>query len=409
MIHPKTDEGIRLRALLQEKNDKLEDLRKSLKQTLLENGRLSQQVASQAKQLNILFNDKTESQQRFDATSILAKKLDLKLQMATSRLDTANANEGLPDKLRDAQERLALAKKKLEKQSELLHQVTEENAVLTRAIALHCRDADDAVDVVKENALLSIQVDRMQKDIERLSRDRGESLKLIDELEASRTKFDRESAKCEFLESQLQLIPQLKADLSEAAQRAFILEAKEKALKDDNVRLSETIKHLRQAIDTQEESLISVSHQVENSRHSLTEEKSKRSSLERELAELKNLRTESLVAETRAKDQLKAVLENYNTQEELVSRLQDEIKSLMHSSLREKTSRSTLQDELGRQRQIIADLEARSSYHSEELLDLRAQHHRTQREVDIKERQVEKLRSLIGADTLAKAKRLADN
>jgi chromosome segregation ATPase len=409
MISSRPDELTRIRALLQQKNDKLEDLRSSLAKAVSENARLNQLAGNQSKQLQILLSEKSETQQRFESTTALARKLDLKLQMTTARLDTASANEGLPDRLREAEDRLHLFRKKIEKQSELLQNLSEENAVLTRAISLQCRDAGDSVDLVKENAELSVQIDRMHKEMKHLTRDRSETVRLRDDNLALTSKLDRQAAKCEVLESQVALITQLRAELAGSERRTVLAEAKQKALKDDNMRLAENIKELRAAIDIQESTLLSVSHQADNTRHAISDERAKREILENEFREIKASRSGAAAGELRAKDQLREVLQNVNAQDELISRLQDEVRTLMSGSARDRGAKSALQDELKRQRDVIGGLEAESTYHTEELMDLRAMHHRTLRELEVKDRQIEKLRNLIGAETLAKARRLADN
>ena len=409
MLSSKPDEITRLRSLLQEKNDKLEDLRTSLKQSLLENGRLSIQVSNQAKQLQILSSEKTESQVRFESTNLLAKKLDLKLQMASARLETASANAGLPEKLRDAEDRLSLARKKIEKQADVLQSLSQENAVLTRAIALHCRDADDAVDVVKDNASLSIQMDRMQKDLENLNKERAEVVRLSAEVDRLQDKLEREEAKSEAMTLQLKEQSRLKSELVSLERNAVSTEAKQNALKEDNIRLSESVRDLRRTIESQEALLLNVSHQLEEARSLLSLERSKRESIDKELSEARASKAVGQSAELKLKEQLEIALDNIHSQEELISRLKDEVLALTGSSTKDRGLRSNLQEELRRQRQVISDLEAQSRQHTEELLDLRAMHHQTQREVEVRDRQIQKLRSLLGQETLAKAKRLADN
>jgi hypothetical protein len=272
----------RLHDILTEKTDKLDELRNSLRVLLHEKSKLSQIVATQSKQIRILSDEKQITQQRLNETSNLAKRLDIKLNITNSRLDTSTSNENLSEKYRDVRDRLELAKLKMSKQAEALHGLSRENAVLNRAISLHCQDADESVDSLRENACLSLQVEELRDELDQLGRDRSEKLELQKEVERLSRVLDRESAKSEFLESQVKLVTQLKQTLVEEKNGSFLAKAKECALVADNARLSDSIKQLRQVISTHESSLLAVGHQVETSQSSYSEEKRVRESLERE-------------------------------------------------------------------------------------------------------------------------------
>ena len=395
--------------MLRLKDDKLIELRKALATYKLEADKLRLDNTGKDRQIKALSVERNISRSALIDTAATAKKLESKLQLTSSLIEELQSTKSSEIHEKDLKEKCFLLTRRNEKQHEELTNLVKENAILNRALNLHAADMRTSARSIKDDAQLSIEIERLQAELDRAAQEKTEVIKLRDQISILEDNLDRQSRMLDISEKRVAELGKFESLFHEQETQNFLMESRMNAANDEMRKLSSSSREMRRALDQQEFAVLSSSQQLESSTMIITEEKNRRELLKDKIEELQKSKA---AAEIRA-NQLEKEVENQRinlcAQKEIISRLEDQIQLNKQVVLEWKKKANDLQDQLRSLRSQSAAFELKIGSLDSALNKSDLDKKDLMRFVESKNREISTYKSLLSADTVVKAKRLINS
>ena len=399
-------EAERLQDILKRKDDRLEELRRSLLISKQEAEKARAEATSKERQLEILVNEREGDRVKLADTVNLAKKLDSKLQTALQRMAAAKISQTIETDFRDLKEKYAIVSRKAEKQQEMVDKLQAEVAVLNRAVNLNCAELQVAPDLAIQTARMGEELKRVQTELAMVSRDTAENLKLREQITGLEDRLARETQRAAALERTANRTKEAESMYRDSEAQRLMLEAKARAAVEEMHKQSDSTIELRKAVGTQEFAVINAHQQLEIAHAALQEERDRVAFLRTKLEDLQRARAEADFRANEADKRSESERINNTRLEETIHSLENEIMSSRETISAWKKKAAVLADDLRVCQSQKTDLELQLSQMEDEVQRKKFDIKDKQRYLDSKDREIATYRQLLASETLAKARRI---